>query len=61
MTELQRFLAMLDRAGIGHGTRQDFNPDGTAVQVEHEDDEETITDWRFDADGNLVDVIVCSD
>jgi hypothetical protein len=59
MTELKAFLAMLERAGVGHGTRADFNPAGTAVQVEHEDDAETVTDWWFDDAGNLVSVHVC--
>lgn len=54
MTELQQFLAMLTRAGIGHGTRVDDDPPGTAVQVDHEDDQGTITDWWFDRDGRLV-------
>ncbi len=61
MSELQSFLAMLERAGLGHGTRRDFNPDGTAVQVEHEDTEgEVTTDWRFDARGDLISVTVCT-
>ena len=59
MTELKAFLAMLDRAGVGHGTRDDHNPEGTGVQVEHEDDDHTVTDWWFDADGKLVEVHVC--
>ena len=37
MTELQQFVAMLERAGIGHGTRDDHNPPGTSVQVESEE------------------------
>jgi hypothetical protein len=59
MTELQQFIAMLDRAGIGHGMRIDYDPCGTAVQVEHAHDEGdgwTVTDWQFDADGRLVDI-----
>jgi hypothetical protein len=57
MSELKAFLAMLERAGIGHGTRQDYNPEGTGVQVEDYDG--TVTDWWFDADGKLVSVITC--
>lgn len=59
MTELQTFLAMLERAGVGHGTRRDFSPPGVAVQVEHEDDAATVTDWWFDEAGRLKDVLVC--
>lgn len=63
MTEKQAFVAMLTRAGIGHGLRTDYNPPGESVQVEHEDDEAkhgfTITDWSFDVDGKLIDVCVC--
>ena len=58
MNEKQAFLAMLERAGIGHGIRHDYNPPGTAVQVEHEDANLTTTDWLFDVDGKLVGVIV---
>jgi hypothetical protein len=56
VNELKAFLAMLERAGIGHGTREDHNPEGTAVQVET--DNQT-TDWFFDADGKLIDVLDC--
>jgi hypothetical protein len=59
VTELQAFLNMLDRAGVGYGTRNDHNPAGTAVQVEHEDREDTVTDWWFDAAGKLLTVCVC--
>ena len=55
-SELQAFLAMLTRANIGHGTRQDFNPPGTGVQVECEFGKET--DWRFDESGKLIEVYV---
>lgn len=58
MSELEQFLAMLDHAGIGHGIRNDHNPPGTGVQVEHENDDHTATDWWFDADGKLVNVYV---
>lgn len=56
-TEQQQFLAMLDRAGIGHGTRDDHDPPGTGVQVEH--DEDGVTDWLFDKDGKLVGACIC--
>jgi len=60
VTELQAFLAMLERVWVAHGTRPDYDPPGTAVQVEHledaGDDEYWVTDWAFDADGRLVDV-----
>ncbi len=59
MSELQAFLAMLERAGIGHGTRTDHNPAGTGVQVEHEDQPDSVTDWRFNAAGELVSVHYC--
>lgn len=61
MTELQVFVAMLDRAGVGYGTREDISPPGTGVQVEYEDDPDTVTDWWFDAAGRLVSVHVCED
>lgn len=56
MSELQQFIAMLNKAGIGHGKRIDYNPNGTGVQVECENTT-TITDWWFDADGNLKEVV----
>jgi hypothetical protein len=60
MTELKAFLKMLERSGVGHGIRQDYNPPGTAVLVEHpDDDNETgfwVTDWAFDDAGNLTDI-----
>lgn len=59
MTELQQFIAMLERAGIGHGTRDDFNPAGTGVQVEHEDDEESVAEYWFDDAGLLKQTYVC--
>lgn len=58
-TELQLFLAMLTRAGIGHGKRHDFNPPRTAVQVEHGVEVCEETDWLFDESGMLKDVILC--
>lgn len=57
MNELQAFMAMLARAGIGHGSRIDYNPPGTSVLVEH--DGETVVDWHFDSGGKLVSVCVC--
>lgn len=57
MTELQAFVAMLARAGVGHGTRVDHNPAGTAVLVEHDDDGRfMLTDWKFDGAGRLLDI-----
>ena len=59
MTELQAFVAMLVRAGIGHGTRTDHNPRGTAVIVEAECQADfvvadfMVTEFSFDADGKL--------
>lgn len=57
MTELQQFTAMLSRAGIGHGLRDDFNPPGTAVQVECDDSSDnrewTVTEFWFDDNGVL--------
>lgn len=57
MTELQQLMAMLDRAGIGHGLRHDFNPPGTAVQIESEDScahrDWTSTEFWFDDNGVL--------
>lgn len=53
-TELENFIAMLTRAGIGHGTRDDHP--GTGVQVEVGSRE---TDWLFDADGKLDEVLLC--
>ena len=55
MTELQTFLAMLNRAGIGYGMRDDFNPPGTGVMVHHGDDDRRITEWWFDEAGELKD------
>lgn len=62
-TELQQFIAMLTHAGIGHGTREDYDPPGTGVQVEHPSDDEllVVTDWWFDKDGRLRLVMVCND
>jgi len=59
MSELRQFLSMLDRAGIGYGTRHDYNPDGTAVMVESGESEEDfqITEFGFNSDGQLETVI----
>ena len=59
MSELKALLAMLERAGIGHGTRHDYNPAGTAVQVETGESEAnfTVTEFAFDAAGNLTEVV----
>jgi len=58
VTELQAFIAMLERAGIGHGMRTDHNPPGEAVLVESGDDptEFMVTEFGFDADGRLEEV-----
>ncbi len=58
MNELKSFVAMLKRAGIGHGIRHDYNPPGTAVMVEsgEEEIEFMVTEFAFDADGNLTKV-----
>lgn len=60
MTELQQFLAMLERAGVGHGTREDHKPCGTAVQIESEGQDGPgfmVTEFAFSGDGNLTEVI----
>lgn len=59
MTELQQLIAMLTRAGIGHGRRHDWPTEGTAVQVEESDeygpcDPPMVTEFLFDKDGRLV-------
>lgn len=62
VTEKEQLLAMLKRAGIGHGTRDDSHADpdystpGTAVQVENDDGPPMITEFAFDTDGRLVSV-----
>ena len=56
MTELQQFKAMLERAGIGHGLRHDYNPPGEAVMVETEPDDRDewcVSEFWFDDEGNL--------
>lgn len=61
MNEMQQLLAMLTRAGIGHGRRDDYNPEGESVQVESDEADEHgkwwITEFGFDADGNLKEVV----
>ena len=57
-TEYDQFTAMLRRAGIGHGLRHDFNPEGVTVMVETDPDETGrwwITEFCFNADGSLSD------
>ena len=60
MNELKTFIAMLDRAGVGYGTRQDYSPPGESVLVEHPvegtESDFWVSDWSFDEDGNLIDV-----
>jgi hypothetical protein len=60
MTELQQFLAMLDRAGVGYGRRTDHNPTGGSVLVETGENETEfmVTEFGFDADGKLK-AVVC--
>ncbi len=56
-TELKNFLKMLGNSSIGHGYREDHNPEATAVQVEHDDEDDDsvfwVTEWMFDAAGKL--------
>lgn len=59
MTDYQQFQAMLARAGIGHGSRIDYNPPGTAVQVEAESGGPPMSvDFWFDEAGTLKSVHV---
>jgi hypothetical protein len=55
MTELQQLRAMLERAGTGHGLRYNYNPSGTSVLVETDEDENgfQLTEFCFGADGVL--------
>jgi hypothetical protein len=56
-TELQNFVAMLERTGMGHGTRDDWE-NGSAVLVELE--QETV-EFQFDNDGALKAALWCDD
>lgn len=68
MTDREQFEAMLDRAGLGYGLRDDTNahpdymPVGWAVQVEDPgatgdgNDEGPTIDFHFDVEGRLVGV-----
>ena len=59
MSEFQQFKAMLERSGIGHGLRTDYNPPGTAVQVETDIDDQDgfmVAEFWFDGDGALKEV-----
>lgn len=58
VSELQAFQKMLERAGVGHGLRFDYNPPGTAVMVESGENEMEfmVTEFGFDADGRLKEV-----
>ena len=64
MTEKQAFIAMLRRAGIGHGLRHDWTPPGESVLVEVEENNGVTThgfwvsEWNFDAAGILVSTCV---
>lgn len=53
MTHKEQFVQMLNHSGIGYGIRYDYNPSGTAVRVEHEEDELGVSEWWFDDEGNL--------
>ena len=57
-TELQLFLAMLDRAGLAYGKTNDYSPFGTGIHVEHDDEDDECawweTSWQFDGEGKLV-------
>ncbi len=57
MSELSELIVMLTRAGIGHGLRHDYDPDGVAVLVETDDVDGgfMITQFYF-VDGDLRDV-----
>ncbi len=59
VTELRQFVAMLSRAGVGHGLRHDHNPPGTAVQVETGESESDfmVTEFAFDGEGKLTEVV----
>ena len=54
-TDQRAFLAMIERAGVGHGLRDDFRPPGTAVQIETEngDGDVTTVEFWFDESGRL--------
>jgi hypothetical protein len=57
--DLRRFLMILDSAGVGYGTRTDYDPPGTAVQVEHPDEDGGgfwVTEWAFNAAGRLTEI-----
>lgn len=62
MSERQQLLAMLNRAGIGYGLRDDYTdgkPDGDSVQVESAEADEHgqwwVTEFNFDESGTLKD------
>jgi hypothetical protein len=56
-TELQNFVAMLERTGMGHGTRDDYES-GSTVLVELE--QETV-EFQFDNAGLLKATLWCDD
>lgn len=57
-TEKAAFVAMLCRAGIGHGLRIDHDPPGESVQVENDGDDSRpmLTEFQFGAAGELASV-----
>jgi hypothetical protein len=60
VTEYRQFMAMLDRAGIGHGLREDRATAVRAVMVETgDDDDPMVTEFWFDAAGNLMQQVPC--
>jgi hypothetical protein len=56
-TEHKQFVAMLERSGVGHGLRYDWDPDSVAVMVESDNegygDGFTVTEFQFAPDGQL--------
>jgi len=60
VAEIEQLKAMLNRAVVGYGIRNDFSPPRTALQVECLNSR-AITDWLFDSDGRLSEVMLCDD
>jgi hypothetical protein len=64
-TEREMFEAMLTRAGIGHGYRQDHNPATVGYQVDASGVDQVGTEdgptveFLFGEDGSLIDVFMC--
>jgi len=57
-SEVERFVAMIERAEIEHVTRSDHDPPGIRVIVDHQDEMDTLTEWHFDSFGRLTAVSV---